>query len=144
MMWKYFAHIYRDLRNRISARLRKYNIGSGQSEVLRFLFHAGDGKSQDEISRELELDNTTVTRAIQRLAKNGYVVKIKDEKDRRINRIYLTEKAEKVDSIAKDTKEKVFEILVDGVSDDELEIFMKVLKRMYVNMENTGEEIHFE
>ena len=49
-----------------------------------------------------------------------------------------------MDSIAKDTKEKVFEILVDGVSDDELEIFMKVLKRMYVNMENTGEEIYFE
>ncbi len=144
IVWKYFAHITRYVRNRISTCLREYNLGSGQSDILRFLIHKGDGKSQDEISKELEIDNTTVTRTVQRLLKNGYIEKIKDEKDKRVNRIYLTEKAERVDSISRKIKEEALGVIIRGIKDDELEIFMKVLERMYKNMENDRGGIGFE
>lgn len=139
-VWKNFAHISRFMHNRISSRLRGYKLGRGQSEILRFLVHRGDGKSQDEIRRELELDSTTVTRTIQRLIKNGYIVRKKDEKDRRINRIYLTEKAGLVDSIAGSTKKEVLGLLTEGIKREDFEIFSKVLEEMHQNMEKNREE----
>ena len=144
LICKYLAHISRYTHNLISARLREYNLGSGQSDMLRLLMHKGDGKNQDEISKELEIDNTTTSRTIQRLVKNGYVKKIKDEKDRRINRIYLTGKSKQVDAIVREIKKEVLEVLTDGITDDEFDAFMRVLKKMYLNAESGKEESNVE
>lgn len=143
-MYKYLAYISRYIHNLISARLREYNLGSGQSDILKFLIHKGNGKSQDEISKELEIDNTTTSRTIQRLVKNGYVKKLKDEKDRRINRIYLTEKSKQVDAIVKEIKKEVLEVLTDGITDEEFDAFMKVLEKMHRNAESRKGESDVE
>ncbi len=72
--------------------LKEYNIGSGQIMFLLELYYC-DGISQEELSSYLSIDGANTTRAIKKLEEEGYVIRKQDEKDRRVKRIYLTDKA---------------------------------------------------
>ncbi len=133
-LWKSILRISKYMHREISKELKKFNIGNGQGEILFILSHNGDGKSEDELSKILSIDNTTTTRTINRLVKNGYVKKIKDESDKRVNRIYLTRKVNEIYFIIKSTKQRVIQELIDGIDKDELEIFSKVIEKMENNI----------
>jgi DNA-binding MarR family transcriptional regulator len=88
---------------------------------------------------------TTVSRALQKLKENGYIEEVKGEKDNRIKKIYLTEKAKKLGQFIESTKNDLVGILFIGVGDSELETFINVLKKIYQNVkkeENRKEKIH--
>src|SRR5512138_3362543 len=85
------AHIYRSHVAYMARELEAYRVGSGQFEVLLFLFHE-DGISQEKLSKALKVSKSTSTRAIQSLEKEGYVYRQRDENDLRAYRVYLTEK----------------------------------------------------
>ncbi len=134
IFWRYFICISRYSRSYIWGRLKKFKIGSGQSNILRFLSHEGDGISQEEISERLDLDDTTVARAVQKLEEKGYVEKCRDENDKRVNRIYLTKKSKKLKQSIEDAKDDLTNILLNGISDDEFQACISVLGKMYENL----------
>jgi DNA-binding MarR family transcriptional regulator len=143
--WNYFTYISRYMKSYTACKLREFGIGSGQSNILRFLIHAGDGISHEEICDKLELNMTTVSRALQKLKENGYIEEVKGEKDNRIKKIYLTEKAKKLGQFIESTKNDLVGILFIGVGDSELETFINILKKIYQNVkkeENRKEKIH--
>jgi DNA-binding MarR family transcriptional regulator len=72
--------------------LKKYRIGSAQHRILRILYHTG-GFSQEEISNALGIDKAATAKAVKRLLREGYIERKTDEKDKRIYRVNLTEKA---------------------------------------------------
>ena len=103
IIFKYFAHILKKYHKEILLDIKDKDLGKGQLIIIKVLSRSGDGKTQDELSKMLLLDKTTVARTLQKMIKNGYVIRIKDKKDHRINRIYLTDKSK---IIAK--KNKIF------------------------------------
>jgi DNA-binding MarR family transcriptional regulator len=135
IIFRYFAHILKAYHRRLVACLGDEVIGNGQLAILRILNHKGDGKTQDELSKILFLDKTTVTRTLQKLIKNGYVIKLKDKDDRRINRIYLTKKSKELAMKVNNLKADVLESLMQGITDEEFEGFFKVLTKMFENAE---------
>jgi DNA-binding MarR family transcriptional regulator len=136
VFWNYFTYISRYSRNYTGCKLKKFYIGSGQSNILRFLIHTGDGVSHKEICKKLELNITTVSRALKRLKEKGYIEEVKDEKDNRVKKIYLTGKAQELKQFVENTKNNLMGVLLKGVSDKELESFMDILKKMYKNAKN--------
>ncbi len=133
-LWKSIAKISKYMHRQIVKELKKYNIGNGQGEILYILKHSGDGKSEDEISKMISIDNTTATRTINRLVKSGYVKKVKDESDKRMNRIYLTKKVNDIYLAIKNTKKRVIKELIKDVDKNELSVFMSVIEKMENNV----------
>ena len=88
---KDIALLYRASQKNLDDRLRPCGIGSGQFYVLMPLFRE-DGINQDAITRIIQVDKASVTRAVQKLVDEGYVVRKRDETDRRSCRVFLTKK----------------------------------------------------
>lgn len=72
--------------------LAQYDIGSGQLLFLLYI-NENEGATMQEVTRISEVDKGTTTKGIQRLIDQGYVESRTDEKDRRVKRLYTTEKA---------------------------------------------------
>ena len=91
------------------------------------------GYKQEELSKDLCLNKSTVTRALDDFEKKGYVKRVLNENDKRETLVYPTEKMTavlpKVREITVEWKKKVSE----GISEKELEVFDSVLKRIEDN-----------
>ncbi|MBA4603075.1 MarR family winged helix-turn-helix transcriptional regulator [Thermoactinomyces mirandus] len=107
-------------------------IGSGQLGFLGVLYRK-DGISQDELARKLNIDKTTTARALQKLEKQGFVSRKPSERDRRINLVFLTEKAFALEPMIKSVMKQWTEILVQGFTDDERTQLLDMLKRISDN-----------
>lgn len=97
------------------------------------------GSTQEEISRELCLDKSTVARVLAHLEKYGYIKRIANEKDKRELLIYPTENlTEALPQIREVSKEWNLNIC-DGISEDEMTVFSTVLAKIEQNAKNVVE-----
>jgi len=115
-------------------RLSKYNITASQLGVLLEI-NSNDGASQKEIQQNLVITPASFTGLVSSLEGKGYLKRVQDKQDARINRLYITE-------AGKEMKEKAFEeflntkeILVEGFSLEEQVLLVSWLKKMYRNLE---------
>ncbi len=74
----------------------KLGLSHTEARLLTLLQHAGGEAAQDILSNALSVDRSNAVRALQRLAENGFVLRRKDEADRRANLIRITPKGSKV------------------------------------------------
>ena len=102
---KYISQLYRKGSSYINKEISKYGIGSGQFMFLLELYKK-DGKNQEDIAEDLKMDKGTTARALKKLEEQGFLTRLKDEKDKRSNKIYQSDKA-------KNIREDIFNILDD-------------------------------
>lgn len=68
-----------------------FNLHRGQGRLFDKL-EAGDGISQKELARRMNITPATLTRMVQNMERHGLVTRITDSKDQRITLITITEK----------------------------------------------------
>ena len=68
---------------------------------------------------------------ITNLEKKGLVVRKRDERDRRANNIYSTEKAREVRADKQGAESMFYEWLLESYSDEELKPFLEILGDLY-------------
>jgi DNA-binding MarR family transcriptional regulator len=81
----------RSMAQQLADELRPEGVGIGQWAVLMFLW-ARDGMSQAELSRVVAIEPPTMVRNIDRMVRDGLVRRVPDPDDRRISRIFLTDR----------------------------------------------------
>ncbi|MFT8349645.1 MarR family winged helix-turn-helix transcriptional regulator [Clostridium saccharoperbutylacetonicum] len=111
-----------------------YNITFEQWTVLNVLY-AEPGLIQSEIAIRTYKDKTNVTRILDVLSKNGYIVREQHENDRRSLCVYLTDKGIRMFDDLIPCIELLNEQFKKGLSDEELKIFENVLEKIYKNAE---------
>jgi DNA-binding MarR family transcriptional regulator len=111
-----------------------YAITFEQWTVLNVLF-SEPGLIQSEIAQRTYKDKTNVTRILDVLSKNGYIVRKNNEKDRRISCIYLTDAAKKMFNDLIPYIEQTNEQFGKGISENELYLFNDILDRLCKNAE---------
>lgn len=89
---KYISLLHRQANVFFNKEFSKFEIGSGQYMFMIHLYR-NDGISQEELSELINIDKGTTAKAIKKLESLGFISRSKDSSDKRINRIYLTEKA---------------------------------------------------
>lgn len=129
--------LYRNIQKYFDKTMAKYDIGSGQL-IFLFLINEQEGITMNEVSRIGEVDKGTTTKSVQKLIEQDYVQARTDENDRRVKRLYTTERAAKIMNelyelrnecrlkLAMDTDFDRFETLLDRVTTN---------SRMYLNPE---------
>lgn len=76
----------------IGSRMEKYGITAAE-EPFFMAIQKHQGATQEELTLLVGVDKAATTRALSSLERKGYLMRQQDERDRRQNRIYATEKA---------------------------------------------------
>ena len=118
----------------VNEQLKEFNLGAGQYQFLAVLYQ-NEGISQDEIAYLLKMDKGTAARAIAKLEKEGYVERKIFIADKRIKKLYLTEKAHAFESKLTSILQEWKDIITEGLSVDEQEYALKLLDKMSKNAE---------
>ncbi|MGM0453056.1 MAG: MarR family winged helix-turn-helix transcriptional regulator [Thermodesulfobacteriota bacterium] len=84
---------YQKAHSDFNKRLRPYGLTNMQHLVLEGLWYQ-NGMTATELSRLLILDKATLSGVLERMVDTGWVVKIPDPEDRRVQRLYTSEKAD--------------------------------------------------
>ena len=112
----------------------KINITPEQFLVLDILWEK-QSLSQQNIADIIQKDKNSVTKIIDSLEKKQLARRVMDQKDRRVNKIELTEKAlaleEKVTKIAIDFMNDA----IKGIDTQDLDNFVNVMRQIKDNLE---------
>lgn len=134
---RWFSVFHRLPLSFIAEGLKDYNIGSGQIMFLLELYFM-DGVSQEELSSYLNINEANTARAIKKLEKEGYVIRKRDEKDKRIKRIYLTEKAFEIKPIVLELMNQWEDKMLKSLTSVEREVFIDLLKKVGHSLSDNG------
>ncbi len=84
------VQVIRSHRNTAQGLLAEVDLYPGQ-EFLLYNLWAEDGLAQNELAERLAVRPATLTRTLDRMEKQGFVVRRPDEEDQRVSRVYLTD-----------------------------------------------------
>ena len=125
---KYISEIQRMGNIFFLKELSYLGLGYGQFNFLMELYKK-DGVRQEDLSSNLRIDKGTTARAVKKLETEGFIVRMSDDKDKRANRIFLTEKGinhkNDVYKVAKSWEEN----LTKNLTVKEKEIILNLLKK---------------
>lgn len=109
------------------------NLTIEQWSVLYHLWKE-DGKSQQELCNATFRDKPSITRLVDNLEKLNLVKRIPSENDRRINRIYLSKQAQKLQEETMLLAEETLNEALTDVSPEKIEMCKEVLQLVYDNL----------
>jgi DNA-binding MarR family transcriptional regulator len=132
---KHISYLYRIQQSFLAKKTEDYDISGGQLSFIFTLF-AHPGCSQEDVARMLELDKTTVARALSKMEKNETIKRIRDSKDQRVMRLYLTDKGLVLNEQLKKLTGEWYKILVEDMSEREIALLKKLMVHMTDNVKN--------
>jgi DNA-binding MarR family transcriptional regulator len=109
------------------------NLTIEQWSVLYQLWKE-DGKSQQELCNATFRDKPSITRLVDNLEKLQLVKRIPADNDRRINLIFLTRQAQKLQEETMGLAEETLNEALEGVPADRIDVCKEVLKIVYDNL----------
>jgi DNA-binding MarR family transcriptional regulator len=123
----------------IARNLQKKFNGGGMGitiEQWSVLYHLWkeDGKSQQELCNATFRDKPSITRLVDNLEKLQLVKRVASGDDRRINLIYLTKQAQKLQEETMALAEATLNEALEGVPADKVEVCKEVLQIVYDNL----------
>ncbi|MCI2153375.1 MAG: anaerobic ribonucleoside-triphosphate reductase activating protein [Solobacterium sp.] len=132
--------LYRNTMKFFDKALAKYEIGSGQLMFL-FFINEHEGITMQEVSRIGEVDKGTTTKSIQKLIEQDYVQVRTDENDRRVKRLYTTQRAAEIMNELYDLRNEYRSLMARGV---EMESFEDALNQVCENSRNLNPEPRYQ
>jgi DNA-binding MarR family transcriptional regulator len=114
---------------------RETGVSAGTWFTLALLARE-DGMSQGELSQRFDIDPSRVTRLAKRLEREGLLRKKRDRGDKRVVRMYLTEKGRGLFEDLSDRRERFDRRVGAVLSPEEL----KELRRMLGELAESAEE----
>jgi|LGVE01.1.fsa_nt_gb DNA-binding MarR family transcriptional regulator len=110
----------------MSKHLERLNITYAQLMVLRVI-DAEEGITAKEILMQMDTDKATLSGVISRLERDNYIYRVKNDKDGRVRNIYVSEGSEELCSEVNILEQTCINTLVEGISDEDAQNFLRVL-----------------
>lgn len=124
--------IYRCTQVYIDKKFEKFNLTIGTYPYLLVL-NKNEGISQNEISRELNVDKAMSARSIKKLIELGYVRKEENKEDIRAYKLYITDKAKNIIPELIEILDDWTDILVQGNDKEKIESSLDFLESVLEN-----------
>ena len=112
----------------------KLNITPNQSKILMFLSD-NENVSSNDIAKCIHVNKSTLSKMLNSLERNGFIIRKNSKIDTRKKNIILTNKALKIINILKDDAERISKELMINVKKDEYDTFKRVLEKVEMNIE---------
>lgn len=117
-------------------RLGAYKSGLyvGQPLILNIISD-NPGLTQKMIADIAKIKPSTINVMLARMEKNGLVKSKKDKENSKICRVFITEKGEKLGNNALNFKNNIRKRQFDGLTEQEIQDFKNILKKINKNLE---------
>jgi len=116
---------------------QKIGLHTGQDLVI-FRLVEEDGLSQSQLAARLGVEIGTVAKTVQRMEKEGLLIRRQDVEDARISRVYLTEKGRYLGEPALHIWKDLDACLVQGMSQAEQLLFRRLLDQAAANFSRSS------
>lgn len=124
------AQVCRMSGHRLRGHMEKIGLHRGQGFALIHLWH-NDGMSQRDLSRSMHISPASVTNMLQRMERNGWIERKRDETDQRVVRVYLTAKAKATRIQAKRAFREMEDDLGSVYTEEEQSALKRLLTKLY-------------
>jgi DNA-binding MarR family transcriptional regulator len=112
-----------------------FNMMDGKGRLLSVL-QQKDGLTQRELGEELDIRPSSVGELVRKLEANGLVIRQNNKDDRRVMNVYLTEIGRELIENNASLQTEIQANLFQDISEDEKEVFARVLEKMIVSLED--------
>jgi DNA-binding MarR family transcriptional regulator len=117
---------------------KEYDLTKGQYlYVVRIC--ENPGIIQEKLAEMIKVDRTTAARAIKKLEMNGFIEKKEDQQNKKIKKLFPTEKGKNVYPFIKKENDYSNNIALAGFSEREVETIFTLLQRVRKNVEKDWE-----
>ena len=127
------ARAYTFIENYATQFLATYNLSSAKFNIMLVVKHSGKEKgiAQNAISKLLLVTTSNMTRMIDKLEQDGYVERVNQAGDRRVNLIKITKKgSDLLDAIWPHYKEKIDKLVGSSLSSSEKTQMNRLLEKI--------------
>lgn len=141
----YVRHLSKSIRIAIDEALDKEFSAAGETRLTSVQAHVmgylnmqhelGNVVYQKDIEQVFHVQRSTATGILKLLEQRGSIRRVSEEKDARLKRIEVTEKALQVKKRVDSTIEGVEAKLVQGLSEDEIKTYIELTEKMRGNLE---------
>lgn len=125
--------VTRMLRRRFQDDKQYTNLTFSQSKALA-LIHHHEGIKQVELAEMLDIKPMSLLRNIDALINQGLIERRPDPNDRRAHQIFLTPKATPQLEKIKSVTDNLWDEVLDGLSDEDIERFTHILSKIQSNL----------
>ncbi len=129
-----FKLISDGIRAKIDTNVKEHDLTCSQLRILGYLNKNGGKVTQKQLEDFLEVSHPTVVGLINRLEKNGFVKTYFDQNDKRHKIICEDEKAVAFSIQMENQRSKTEEVLLDGLTSDEINELERLLNIVYNNV----------
>ncbi len=95
---------------------------------------------QKDFEKEFDIRRSTASKILSLMESNDLIIRESVPYDARLKRIILTQKALEVQSVVEKAFGRMEEKIREGITDEELEVFFRVLDKVNKNMERNDSE----
>ena len=114
----------------------RYGLYRIDMQILLYLKHSHERNTSKDIMQLNMFTRGHISQSLSRLQKLGYVKMEQDMNDRRCTHNFLTEEADAVITQIEKITRRVWDIVMDGVTEEEREILSRVAKKVNHNIES--------
>ncbi|GHO61696.1 hypothetical protein KSC_005880 [Ktedonobacter sp. SOSP1-52] len=131
-----FAYLSRRAKEAGRQQLQRYGVHAGQHYLLELLWETPEGLTVGEIAQRLAVEAPSITRTVQRMARQGLVEKHPHPTDARLVIVKLTTKGKALQAVIPQVITYVEEQMLAGLSEVERAFLMRLVKQMLQNLED--------
>ena len=113
---------------------KEYDLTKGQYLYLVRICE-NPGIIQEKLAEMIKVDRTTAARAIKKLEMNGFIEKKDDEHNKKIKKLFPTEKGLNVYPFIKRENDYSNSVALEGFSEKEVDTILTLLQRVRKNIE---------
>ncbi|PWW32447.1 MarR family transcriptional regulator [Cytobacillus oceanisediminis] len=117
---------------------KEYDLTKGQYLYLVRICE-NPGIIQEKLAEMIKVDRTTAARAIKKLEMNGFIEKKEDKHNKKIKKLFPTEKGKNVYPFIKRENDYSNIVALKGFSEKEAETIFNLLQRVRRNVEKDWE-----
>lgn len=133
-----FGHLLRYLHSAtdqtVTNALASMDLTAAQGHIMGFITHSPTPPCARDIEEVFHLSHPTVSGLLSRLEKKGFIEFRPDKEDRRCKRIYILEKGLELIETMHRVIQHNEELLVHNFTDEEKDLFSRLLLRGIDNM----------
>ncbi|MFS8114718.1 MarR family transcriptional regulator [Rhizobium jaguaris] len=127
----------RKLRAAFDGLVREHGMTLARARVFHKLSNR-DGINQRELADELELETPTLVRILDAMEAQSFIERRAVLSDRRAKQIFMTESGKVVAAEIEALATGVRADILQGISDDDVGMALKVIRAMTANLQNVG------
>jgi MarR family transcriptional regulator, transcriptional regulator for hemolysin len=114
--------------------LKPHNISHAYTFFLMELYKQ-NGLTQSELRKRIGIEQPTAVRTLDRMERDGFILREQSPSDRRAVYIKLTKKGQDCQPIINQLAIKLNEIALLGLSESECRLFDKFINKLNLNLE---------